>query len=488
MKSKSYGLRSDVPQLIRACLLLLPFVLRPAVGTGQEFTRAQYRLMGGSTLTEGCVPCAGPTVAQPLRGTFELVFLESNPLNTTYAVTNLQFTSLGAERRTLTGHGIYTTGGEVAIQQQMTLLLSRDGAEPVLVSTEVPRTDKAMPLIEVELRRVAPGSNLSLVFDLLAAPVREVWFSTTTGFTSSTGGPRGSGGDLLSSDGAIVQSVTNIVAALGLPAAAFPVQLDAIDVQPGGEIWFSLTENQPVSRFGKLQHGDLLSSRGRIVVRNQELTAGFGIQPVVPDLGLDAIHVMDDGEILFSTTTDVFSERLGRVIRRGDLLSNRRIVLMSNAQLLSRFQPESTDDVGLDAFYLWPTGEIWFSVEQGFQDRLLGHIGAGDLLSSQGIVLERNLDLLAAFSPLEDLADFGLDALYVVTDAQTEGEGSRLTRALREGGSMHLEWQGRGRVFQVLRANAPAGPYEPVSPLLPLRAFDDPLPEDPAGFYRIRQW
>lgn len=488
MKPKSYGLRLNVPGLDRACLLLLPFVLCPAIGLGQDFTRAQFRLLGGSSLAAGCVPCAGPTVVQPLRGTFELVFLESNPLVTTYLVTNLQFATLGPEPRNLTGHGIYTTGGEVAIQQQMTLFLSRDGSEPVQLSNEVPRTDKEMPLIDVELRRTAPGSNIFLILDLLAAPAREVWFSTTTGFTSSTGGPSGSGGDLLSSGGSVVQSAADIVAALGLPASAFPVQIDAIDVQPGGEIWFSLTENQPVSRFGKLQHGDLLSNRGRILARNQELTSGFGIQPVVPDLGLDAIHVMDDGEILFSTTVDIFSERLGRLIRRGDLLSNRRIVVMSNAQLLSRFQPETTDDVGLDAFYLWPSGEVWFSVEQGFQDRVLGPIGAGDLLSSQGVILERNLDLMAAFSPLEDLADFGLDALYVVTDVGTRRQEPRLTRAIRESDFLHLEWQGPGRVFQVIRADAAAGPYEPVSPLLPASAFDDPFREDASGFYRIRQW
>ncbi len=252
MKPKSYGLRIDVPGLLRTCVLLFPLVVRPGISSGQDFSQAQFRLLGGSLLTEGCLPCAGPTVVQSLRGTFELVFLESNPLVTTYAVTNLQFTTMGAVSRTLTGYGLYTTGGEVAIQQQMTLLLSRDGAEPVEISNEVAGTDKAMPLIAVELRRSEPGSNLSLVLDLVAAPAREVWFSTTSGFTSSTGGPRGSGGDLLSSEGRFVQSATNIVAALGLPASAFPVQLDSIDVQPGGEIWFSLTENQPVSRFGKV--------------------------------------------------------------------------------------------------------------------------------------------------------------------------------------------------------------------------------------------
>ena len=66
-------------------------------------------------------------------------------------------------------------------------------------------------------------------------------------------------------------------------------------------------------------------------------------------------------------------------------------------------------DYGLDAIYVWSSGEIWFLIEEGFVDQNLGAIMPGDLLSDQGMVVYRNLELLGAFAPLEDLADFGLE-------------------------------------------------------------------------------
>jgi hypothetical protein len=38
------------------------------------------------------------------------------------------------------------------------------------------------------------------------------------------------------------------------------------------------------------------------------------------------------------------------------------------------------------------------------------------MLSDQGFIVVRNLDLVQPFSPLEDLADFGLNGLWLVTD------------------------------------------------------------------------
>jgi hypothetical protein len=308
---------------------------------------------------------------------------------------------------------------------------------------------------------------------------------------------RVSDGDLLSMTGQRVKRNAELTSSLGPVTAVRDVGLDAVDVLPGGEIVFSTEQNFSTTIFGVLHHGDLLSNRGRVVRPNQELLAAFVLMPPAPDVGLDAVHVLDDGGIWFSIETDVFSERLGRMLRRGDLLSDAGTIVRSNAQLLARFRPGATPgpaprDYGLDALFPWSSGEIWFSLEQGFQDSELGPIQPGDLLSDQGYVVFRNLELVSAFAPVEDLADFSLDGLFVVTDATAPAPPPRFTRIATSHGTMtvRLEWQGKGRVFQVEGAPIVTGPYAPRSPILPDLFFEDTraLGEHANFFYRLRQW
>jgi hypothetical protein len=92
---------------------------------------------------------------------------------------------------------------------------------------------------------------------------------------------------------------------------------------------------------------------------------------------------------------------------------------------MAAFQPIDPvpANFGLDAAHVWPSGEIWFSTEVSFTDSRLGPVGKGDLLSDTGRVVARNRELLEIFSPIEDLADFGLDALQVFLPVQFEGCG-----------------------------------------------------------------
>src|SRR4030095_14406029 len=92
-------------------------------------------------------------------------------------------------------------------------------------------------------------------------------------------------------------------------------------------------------------------------------------------------------------------------------------IVKSNYELLAKFHPANTNiDYGLDAVYVWPSGEIWFSTEDGFSGADLELYRPCDLLSDHGYVVFRNLELVGAFAPMEDLADFGLDGLFIVTD------------------------------------------------------------------------
>jgi len=474
------------------CSMLAAFALAGARGAeAQSFTNALYTLLEGSTITDDCLICGRPTILQPLRGTFELVLLEENLLFTRYRMTNIAWHAGGDApfAYEVTGTGEYQFGGEVALVQHMTLDVQINGQKRNFTN-DSPIIGRRFPLIDVSLTQTQNNLVQFYSLRLVAAPVREIWFSTTGGFTSAFNNVRGDPGDLLSASGRIVKSYANLVASLGVPAGDPGPGIDAVDIGPGGEVLFSFDQNHTSPSLGPIQHGDLVSNRGRVIERNQALLGAFGIMPPVPDVGLDAVHVKDDGEVLFSIGANVFSERLGVTLQRGDLLSNRGVIVARNALLLGRFHPSTVKDYGLDALYVWPNGEVWFSTEEGFQDKELGPVGAGDLLSDEGLIVFRNLEVMSAFAPLEDVSSFGLDALYIVTDITPPATPPRFTSIHRGLRSILLNWEGAGRVFQVLKSMQVNNPFAPSTALSPDQFyFDvDGVKEAGAGFYRLRQW
>jgi hypothetical protein len=121
----------------------------------------------------------------------------------------------------------------------------------------------------------------------------------------------------------------------------------------------------------------------------------------------------------------------------------------------------------LDAFHVWPSGEIWFSVETGFYGQHFEGYQRGDLLSDQGYVVSRALDLVSAFQPLEDLADFGLDALAIVTDAESglpSGPPPTL-RAQPADDNVLLSVTGGSGFFQFEKSASLNGPWFPLGPV-----------------------
>ena len=457
----------------------------------QPFTNAVYTLLDGSSIVDDCLICGRPAILQQLRGTFELALLEENPLFSRYRLTNIVWhAGSGAPfSYDIMGSGEYRFGGEVALVQNMTLEVQVNGQKRIFTN-DSPSIDRRFPLIDVSLTQTQLNLFQFYTLRLVAAPVREIWFSTTGGFTSASNNVHGGPGDLLSASGRFVKTYASLVAALGLPTGETSLGIDAVEIGPGGEVFFSFDQNQTSPVLGLILQGDLVSNRGRMVHRNQALISEFGVMPPVPDLGLDAVHVKDDGEVLFSIRTGMFSERLGMKLERGDLLSNRGAIVARNALLLARFHPTTSKDFGLDALYVWPNGEVWFSTEEGFQDQEFGPVGAGDLLSDQGLIVFRNLELMSAFAPIEDVSSFGLDALFIVTDVTPPAPPPRFTGISRGTRSTSLHWQGAGKVFQVFKSTQVNSPFTPVSVLLPDQTFGDVDSggQAGAGFYWLRQW
>ncbi len=293
-------------------------------------------------------------------------------------------------------------------------------------------------------------------------PVGDFWFSTEVEFTSGAFPHmifRVSDGDLLwerrpwrITNNTLTRNlgIMPVVPDLGLDAVTFPYRDNVTTPTLTAEgpltharcrdIWFSLEESIWSETLGRLNHGDLLSTRGRIVRTNWQLIDAFGpVVMSVDGVGLDAVHFrpvlsavepsditpVERRGIYFSTETNFWSGALQRLIRHGDLLNENGTVYRTNAQLLRNFHPcltaVSIDDVepavrdyGLDAVYVMRNGRVLFSLERDFCDRYWGWIDEGDLLCECGCVVRRNRQLMDVWQPLEDLDDFGLDAIELM--------------------------------------------------------------------------
>jgi hypothetical protein len=385
---------------------------------------------------------------------------------------------------------------EFALLQDMNLALQVKDAftnRPALFTNDTRVVEKPWPLIQVNLTQTNGTLVQTFALNLVAAPLREVWFSTSKALTSTNrSSPTNviSPGDLISNRGRVVKRNHELTARLGIGPILPELGLDAIQVTHRGEILFSTLLgfwNPTLVQFGP---GDLLSNRGVIVKQNQDLLAAFGGPAAQPDAGLDAVQVMPEGEILFSLRSNVVVNA-ALMLGRGDILSDRGQVFRTNRELLTNFHPAVTNrDFGLDAMQILPGGEIWFSVEESFNDKGLGTVSAGDLLSSLGYRVLRNEQLVAAFAPADPSLDYGLDALFVITDTQPPAPPPRIVKLRHSVGSVGVEWDGDGEVFQLEHAPGISGPWSPCSPIVSDLTFDAPevLSAGPSGFFRVRQW
>lgn len=407
----------------------------------------RYRLVEGSTLLDDCLLCERVSSPIPISGIFWLVPKEPDIWFLHFSVRNLRFKS----SRSAVGYigqleGDYEIGGDFAFVHRMTLQGSINGFQGLAFDSGTVFPLMGLPWIEIELNQCKPTDPLHVFrLHLIAVPWPQVGFSTAAGFHPAArtvyDNAYISEGDLLSVHGWILRTNYQLTRRLGIMPLVPDVGLDAVIGARWPQLtsrdckcrtfWFSMEQDIFSETLGPLHQGDLLSEAGVIVRRYTDFIRPFCPQPPVPDYGLDAVAFSPSGKMLFSIEKGFFSESLGLMINPGDLLFEDGRIYRTNAELMKQFEmAESSigeyNDVGLDAVYVWPHGEIWFSTERNFVDRRFGLIGHGDLLSDAGRIIARNRELTAPFKPIEDLADFGLDALHIfwpVLRADINGDG-----------------------------------------------------------------
>lgn len=110
------------------------------------------KLRPESTFQQACTgPClCAPGPLQRTSGRFSLVEMERDPLFAHYAIASVNWqisgdAATGASGHTISGSGFYRVGGEVAIQQQMSLELKIDSQAPAAFDSGVISGGGAFP-------------------------------------------------------------------------------------------------------------------------------------------------------------------------------------------------------------------------------------------------------------------------------------------------------------------------------------------------------
>ncbi len=421
-------------------IIVISAVVSAAVGAGPGPAGypEPYRLVEGSSFDD-CVPCLRPLVLRPLDGGFQLVETEREMWYQVFEVRDFHFVTADGDYAGRL-HGTYKIGGDFVHDHHMTLEGQINGKKIAFKGQGFPKNE--IDWIDIKLDQVVPDGEMGM-YALYVVATRwpgVLQFSTEVNFTSGNkliG--KVSDGDLLNTAGRVVRRNQDLTRRLGIMPMVPDLGLDAVMqaaanavVDPAGdgsnveivpcEKWFSLEEDVFSETLGKLHEGDLLGERGRIIRRYTDLIGPFGPMPPTPDAGLDAVCVNAAGVILFSTEQSFFSEILGKTIQHSDLLSEKGEVYRTIGELMENFSPVDPIplEFGLDAVIVRPTTnramnpEIWFSTEEGFTDKNLGAVSDGDLLSTTGRIVMKNLHLLRQFKPLEKLGNFGLDAAEFV--------------------------------------------------------------------------
>src|SRR5437773_5639304 len=148
----------------------------------------QYTLLPDSSLTDDC-DCGRPTISLSMKGGFRLRLLQENPLFSSYALENISFIagSTSGPNYRISGQGSYQVGGEVTVRQQMFLeVYIDDGRSNRLCyfTNSMSTVDRLWPMLHISLGQTNGTLLQTYSLELDAAPMRDLWFSTSHSLTS----------------------------------------------------------------------------------------------------------------------------------------------------------------------------------------------------------------------------------------------------------------------------------------------------------------
>src|SRR5262249_17786391 len=142
------------------------------------------------------------------------------------------------------------------------------------------------PMLEATAQQTNGTFVLVYTLHLAAAPLRDLWFSTASGFHSALWEPPTnsvSDGALLSFSGRVVRRNIELAGRLGIMPSVPDRGLDDVGLVPGGGGAFCIPENIFIETVGPLHNGNILAESGRIVRRSQDLLAACTLHPPAPD-------------------------------------------------------------------------------------------------------------------------------------------------------------------------------------------------------------
>jgi len=157
-----------------AVVVVLAMLAAPRPAAAQVLDPIQYSLFTPSDFGYGCDgPCACPWFTTgPLEGTFTFYRTSVDPLYTHYALLNIlwHYPVPGTGKvATVTGHGTYDIGGEVANMQRMQLDVVTDGVLAQHFDSGLVPARGIFPAIDIDVR-LAVNVCVDSVLHVVAGP------------------------------------------------------------------------------------------------------------------------------------------------------------------------------------------------------------------------------------------------------------------------------------------------------------------------------
>ena len=168
-----------------------------AMGTvvaGRVGQPIRHQLVEGSTFTDDCPPCARPTIVLRMRGTFDVTETWTSGATQALGLRNIEWTTGG-----IAGGEVRVTGSgwvmvHAGTRQEWTLDLKVStgaGAVARRFTNTTATLSRALPNLSADLDSVEQTPVQVYRLAVRSAPLRDLWFVTSHGFTRGNGGMAG---------------------------------------------------------------------------------------------------------------------------------------------------------------------------------------------------------------------------------------------------------------------------------------------------------